>query len=111
MSMNLAKPTAPLGDGAPTVLNDGEWYIALGEGHTLGDAPGYLHVHASANGGFADCVGTFERERAGSGRARIFVSFDEETNSDSQLVATGVARMDAIVALWKSRHQAHCRRY
>lgn len=93
-----------------TILDDGKFYIELNGNYEACVAPGTLWVrcsHSAATPGGYDCAGGFNQARDGTWEADVNVPWDSETESDSRLVATGVSRLDAIVALWRERHAAY----
>ncbi|NLP65530.1 hypothetical protein [Paraburkholderia sacchari] len=94
------------------LIDDGVFYI---ERNVNGDAAvtnGFLlrrcKVGVTTPGGY-ECIGGYERAPSGMWRASINVPYDAITDSDSyELGDTFGTNRDAIAALWKSRHEAHC---
>lgn len=92
------------------LLDDGSYYVVLSSHQAEVSAAGFLVRrccvgHNTPNG--HECLGAFTNS-LGGWTARISAAFDPETHRDFHEVATGVVRMDAIVALWQSRGRA-CR--
>jgi hypothetical protein len=101
-----------MSEKAEVLLDDGEFYIELNVNYPADRAPGFLQrrcpVTLTTPGGF-ECIGSFDKHTDGMWRADVNAVYDEEKGSDVVRVADGVSRMQAIVALWRNRHQAHCR--
>lgn len=92
-----------------TILDDGEFYIELNSNCNPTAAPGFLQRRCTAGptipGGY-ECLGSFQKRPDGAWAADINAPWNRETDSDCTLLVTGVARMDAIGALWSGRHRA-----
>ena len=95
--------------GQVVLLDDQEFYIVLNETDPVDVAGGFLErrcfVSATTPGGF-ECIGSFVLRADGRWDARIAKVHDPVDDCDCTVVASGVERMDSIVALWKSRHDA-----
>lgn len=99
------------------VLDDGEYYIELDATLTTeAVAPGFLkrrcYVSPTSPDGY-ECVGRFALNRQNHWMAEIDVTADrpnEYTNGDgTRTLGVYARRVTAIVDLWLSRRQAHCR--
>jgi hypothetical protein len=92
------------------VLDDHEFYVCLNDSQAADIACGFLErrcfVSTSAPAGF-ECVGSFFMRADGTWSAHIAKASDHIDESDFTVVTEGVERLDAIVALWRARHQAY----
>jgi len=92
------------------LLDDGEFYVALNENQAPDIASGFLErrcfVSPSAPNGF-ECIGSFAMLGDGTWEAKITKVYNPLDDSDCELVATGVQRLDAVIALWLSRREAY----
>ena len=92
------------------ILDDGVFYVELNVNSEASVAPGFLQRRCARGlttpGGY-ECVGSFGKAVDGTWRADVSAPWDEDTDSDCNVLARGVARMDAIAALWAGRHVAH----
>ena len=91
------------------ILDDGEYYVVLAADQAADCAVGFLERRCAAsdetpNG--RECLGAFTRAGGGGWAARIATEFDPRTGGECYVVAAGVMRLDAIAALWQSRHNA-----
>lgn len=95
-------------DKPAIVLDDGRYCLVLNQNYPLDRAPGFLEVRRAASGGGRDytCVGSFDAKPDGTWEASVNVPYDESTDSDSMLLGEFDRRLDALVRLWKDRHQA-----
>jgi len=94
------------------IVDDGEFYIELNDNVDACIAPGFLqrrcYVGVTTPGGY-ECVGSFQRDARGLWHASIDALYDQHSGSDSRSMGQFTQRLDAIVALWQCRHEAHCR--
>jgi hypothetical protein len=92
------------------LLDDGEYYVVLNENQASDLAAGFLErrcfVSSSTPGGF-EVLGSFAMAPAGTWEARITKVYDARDDIDCTVVARGVERMEAIVALWRARLDAY----
>lgn len=93
------------------ILDDGAFFIDLNWNYPQASAPGFL-VHRIDFGsghpvGF-ECIGTFDQMCDGTWSACINTAYDPATDCWNLILASGVARMDAIAVLWMERRSAHC---
>ena len=96
-----------------TILDDGDYYVVLAAHQVADCAVGFLERRCSVsdeapNG--RECLGAFTRSDGGGWAARISKEFDPRTGDECHVVAVGVARLDAITALWHSRRNARIAR-
>lgn len=96
-----------------TILDDGQFYIELNVNYEPSVAPGFLQRRCSYGvttpSGF-ECVGSFQKSLDGTWSADVSAPLNEDDDSDCLLIAKGVNRMEAIVALWRNRQVAFCSR-
>lgn len=90
------------------IQDDGEFYLELNENYPAAKAPGFLKRRCPNTKECTDVLGGFEPEGQ-AWSCDINASLDEDTGSDVKVLAKGVARIDAIVMLWKHRTQAQQR--
>jgi hypothetical protein len=92
------------------LLDDGQFLVVLDVNQSADMANGYLKrrcfVGPSTPEGTA-CVGNFVQEPSGRWCATINAPYDLRSDSDCTVVATGAARLDAIIDLWHARHDAY----
>ena len=91
------------------ILDDGEYYVVLAAHQAADGAVGFLQRRCAVsedtpNG--LECLGAFTPFNSGGWSARISTEFDPRTVEECRVVASGVARLDAIAALWQSRRNA-----
>jgi hypothetical protein len=91
------------------ILDDGEYYVVLASHQEANRAVGFLERRCAVsdetpNG--RECLGAFTRAGGCGWAARIATEFDPRTGDECHVVAAGVMRLDAIAALWQSRHNA-----
>ena len=95
------------------ILDDGAYFVVLAAHQAADTAVGFLErrcaVSVDAPNG-RECLGAFTRDACGGWTARISSEFDAATGCEHQVVATGVARLDAVAALWQSRRRARIAR-
>jgi hypothetical protein len=94
----------------PTILlDDGEYFIALGAGREQAVAAGFLEhrcARSDAAPRGAECVGAFFGGPEGTWSARIASAADGHPEVEYDTIVAGAKRLDAIVALWLARHDA-----
>jgi hypothetical protein len=94
----------------PTILlDDGEYFIALGAGRDQAIAAGFLEhrcPRSDAAPRGAECVGAFFGSSGGTWSARIASAADERPEIEYETIVAGAERLDSIVALWLARHDA-----
>lgn len=91
------------------ILDDGEYYVVLAAHQVADGAVGFLERRCAVsdetpNG--LECLGAFTRANGSGWAARISTAFDPCTGDECRVVAAGVARLDAIAALWHYRRNA-----
>lgn len=82
--------------------------MELNSNYPLKDAPGMLlrrSARSDAQGGH-ECIGSFDKRLDGQWNADVTVPYDPERDAECHVLATGVDRLDAIVALWSGRRMA-----
>ena len=93
----------------PIVLDDGEYFVHLANHQPRDTSVGFLErrcpVSAATPGG-AECLGAFTCGADCTWQARIATAGNAPADPGFRVVAIGVSRLDAIVALWQSRHEA-----
>ena len=102
--MNSAKVSATW------VLEDDDFCVALNHSQAEDAANGRLQRKCFVGPHSPDglsCVGSFGQDANGTWSAKIAAPLDPLTDSDCEVVARGVERLDAIVALWQARHRAY----
>lgn len=91
------------------ILDDGKFFMSLNVNYEASIAPGFLSRRCALGpgtpGGY-ECVGSFQKSTDETWSANINAHCDPETDGDSEVVAKGVTRLDAIAALWTARTQA-----
>jgi hypothetical protein len=91
------------------ILDDGEFYVVLNADQAPETAAGFLQhrcvVSTSTPGGF-QCIGAFTQQPDGLWEVKITKVYDHADETDCTVVAQGVARKDAIFALWKAKFDA-----
>jgi hypothetical protein len=95
------------------LLDDGLFYVDLNCNYPPAFAPGFLqrrcYLGVTTPGGY-ECVGSFDRSASdGMWEDSIDVPYNPAADSDARLIGRFPKRLGAIVALWGSRHEAHCR--
>ncbi|RMX08224.1 hypothetical protein D8I35_03695 [Corticibacter populi] len=89
------------------VLDDGLYYAVLEHPVQEPDqTSGFLHVRRWPGCrllGEDECVGSVLQLPDLSWEARLFVGYDDETNSESLMVGQYDLQLDALVALWQVR--------
>ena len=91
------------------VLDDGEYFVHLANHQPRDTAVGFLERRcplSDATPGGAECLGAFTSSADCTWQARIATAGNAPTDPGFRVVATGVSRLDAIVALWRSRLEA-----
>ena len=91
------------------ILVDGQYFVELNSNYPLKDAPGVLLRRSSRSDttpGGHECIGSFDKRLDGQWNADVNAPYDAEMDSDCHVLAAGVARLDAIVALWTGRRMA-----
>ena len=88
------------------ILDDGKYFIELNPDHSLENAPGVLLRRCALTPSSHECIGSFDRRLDGQWKAGVTVPYDAEMENDCHILAAGVARLDAIVALWSGRRMA-----
>ena len=94
------------------ILDDGEFCVALNADFPSAIAPGFLqrrcYVGVTTPDGY-ECVGSFDQDKQGMWCPSVDSTYDETTDRVCLSLGAHVRRLDAIVALWGARRQAHCR--
>ena len=93
----------------PIVLDDGEYFIHLANHQPRDTSVGFLERRCPvslATPGGAECLGAFTSGADCTWQARIATAGNVPADPGFRVVATGVSRLDAIVALWRSRLEA-----
>jgi len=94
------------------VLDDGEFLLALHDGNRAEFSAGFLErrcpVTPETPRGL-ECVGACTRISDGSWEVRIAVPESARCSNGHHSVVSGVARLDALVSLWRARREAHVR--
>lgn len=92
------------------ILDDGKFYIQLNVNYPAPNAPGFLLRRCAFGlttpGGY-ECLGSFQKESDGSWSADVNAPYDEDTDSDCEMLTRKVSRLDAIAALWAGRANAY----
>jgi hypothetical protein len=94
--------------GKVFLLDDGSFFVVGADGGAQGSA-GFLERRCAIspetpNG--TECLGAFVQRPDGKWEARISTKFDMASRSDCKILSTSSERVDAIVALWRARHEA-----
>ncbi|TQL81141.1 hypothetical protein [Delftia sp. HK171] len=89
------------------VLDDGKFYIVVvkSAGQREEDASAFLLMRET-RGGKDPCVGSAILELDGVWNTRITVTYDEVSESDSVHVGDFDSRVEAIVLMWRRRHES-----
>lgn len=89
------------------VLDDGRFYVVVvkSAGQCEEDASAFLLMR-EARGGKDPCVGSAILELDGAWNTRITVTYDEVSESDSVHVGDFDSRVEAIVLMWRRRHES-----
>ena len=99
---------------ATRVLEDDEFCVVLDDARAQDIANGFLQrkcfVGPASPAGLC-CVGSFGQDADGTWSAKVAAPLDPSTDSDCEVVARGVERLDAIVALWHARRRAFLGHY
>ena len=92
-----------------TILDDGAYFVALATPLAGRGSAGLLErrcaISQTAPSG-SRCVGTFFRMATGLWAARVSTDFDATTGLAYREVVRDVSRIEAIAALWTTRHCA-----
>ena len=92
------------------VLDDGEFVLALHDGDRAELSAAFLErrcrVALETPRGL-ECVGVCTRMSGDSWEARIAVPQSAVCPNGHRSVISGVARLDALVSLWRARRDAH----
>jgi hypothetical protein len=93
-----------------TLLDDMVYLVVLDDRRSPDIADGVLErrclTSSSTPAGSAG-VGGFAMLRDGTWTAWISAPSATQSGADRRIVATGVERMEAVVALWRARHDAY----
>ena len=89
------------------VLDDGRFYVVVvkSAGQREEDASAFLLMRET-RGGKDPCVGSAILELDGAWNTRITVTYDEVSESDSVHVGDFDSRVEAIVLMWRRRHES-----
>ena len=93
----------------PIVLDDGEYFIHLANHQPRDTSVGFLERRcpvSPATPSGAECLGAFTSSADCTWQARIATAGNVPADPGFRVVAIGVSRLDAIVALWRSRLEA-----
>ena len=94
------------------VLDDGEFLLALHDGDRVELSAAFLErrcrVTPETPRGL-ECVGACTRVSGDSWDVRIAVQESARCPKGSRVIITGVARLDALVSLWRARRDAYVR--
>ncbi len=91
------------------ILDDGQYFVELNSNYPLKDAPGMLlrrRARSDTTPGGNECIGSFDKRLDGQWNADVTVPYDPVRDVECHVLAEGVDRMDAIVALWTGRRMA-----
>ena len=92
-----------------TLLDDMNYQVVLDDRRSPDIADGVLErrcLTSSSTPAGCACVGGFEMQRDGQWTAWVATPSATRSGADRRLVAAGVERLDAIVALWGARNDA-----
>ena len=108
-SLVYLERSVPRASRRTILLDDGEFLIAEVERESPRFQSVFLErrcaiTEATPRG--RECIGTGFVGAGGTWSARVATAFDVRAGTDAQTVATGVDRLDAIVALWHARRRA-----
>lgn len=89
------------------VLDDGRFYVVVvkSAGQREEDASAFLLMRET-RGAKDPCVGSSILELDGAWNTRITVTYDEVSESDSVHVGDFDSRVEAIVLMWRRRHES-----
>lgn len=89
------------------VLDDGRFYVVVvkSAGQREEDASAFLLMRET-RGAKDPCVGSAILELDGAWNTRITVTYDEVSESDSVHVGDFDGRVEAIVLMWRRRHES-----
>ena len=94
------------------VLDDGDYSVELNPAFPEADAPALLrrqcYFGVTTPEGL-EYIGAVDRTGEGLWCVTLNQRYDPRTDSDTLVVGNYKARVYAIVALWRTRHMAHCR--
>lgn len=94
------------------LLDDGQFYIERNCNGDAGTTNGFLQHRCkfgSTTPGGYECIGSYELKLSGEWEASINAPYNEQAGSDSRELGRFKSRLDAIVVLWMSRHEAYSR--
>ena len=94
------------------VLDDGEFLVALHDGHRADLSAGFLERRcrvAPETPRGLECVGACTRKSGDAWEVRIAVRESAQYPEGYRTVISGVARLDALVSLWHARRVAYVR--
>ena len=92
-----------------TLLDDMDYQVVLDDRRSPDIADGVLErrcLTSSSTPAGSACVGGFEMQRDGTWTAWVAAPSATQSGADRRIVTAGVERMDAVVVLWRARHDA-----
>jgi len=103
----LKSTSQPASCDETCVLDDGRFYVVVvkSAGQREEDASAFLLMRETRAAKHT-CVGSAILELDGAWNTRITVTYDEVTESDSVHVGDFDSRVEAIVLMWRRRHES-----